>query len=151
MLCCTHMSLLLSSHYQRGFLQQQLRPDSETHSQTSCRESKFDVFIKFFSLELRKFHRRGGKKIVKNHRTPEEQGPLLNKLSKTHMCSQRLKQQAQGCAYIIVISLVFLCLLVGTLSLLLVCHVQCQYGSFAFILLYFVWSCLVISLKSVLF
>jgi hypothetical protein len=52
------------THYQRGFLQQQMGASAETHSQTSYRKSKLEVFIKSLPLEIRE-HR--GSHTSKGH------------------------------------------------------------------------------------
>lgn len=58
------------------------------------KESKLEVFIKLLPSELREFHGRDGKKIVRAAGGGER--GHLNYLSTAHVSSQRQRQKAQG-------------------------------------------------------
>ena len=70
------------------------RPSSSSYSE---KESKKDIFIKFFPTVPRDSCRRGGAKSVRARgmRTPRQWCPL-NQLSQVLKNSQSLQQQAQG-------------------------------------------------------
>lgn len=59
----SYIGVFSSSHY-RGFFQQMLEEDTETHSQTLCAESKLEVFIESLPSELGETHRSGEGEIV---------------------------------------------------------------------------------------
>lgn len=136
------------------------------------RKCKLEVLMKSLSLELRETYGSIIKKekcwCKKRWRTPGQQS-LLSQLSKAHLSSQRLKQQAQalhGSApdLYYAISLVFYQLLSmrtnrflnsiawswDLLFFLLCSHAQYQYESFYFILFLLCHLCCYV-LKSVLF
>lgn len=70
------------------------RPTARPYSEI---ESKLEVSITLLSPELWESHGRGDEKIVKNQKGEKNtrRSNPLNQLSKAHMNSQRLKQQAK--------------------------------------------------------
>ena len=72
--------------------------DAEIHSQTLHEESKWEISIKSFLLELGEFRGRGdgqmlGVRLCGDH---HENKAALTQISKAHMDSQRQKQRANG-------------------------------------------------------
>lgn len=53
----------LSSYQQRDFLCQQTGADTETHSQTLCGDSKWNVSTNSLSLELREFEEKEAERL----------------------------------------------------------------------------------------
>ena len=108
-----HSGSALSGPHQRDSLWQQMGPNVETHIQTRCeRQAELGASIKSLLSELPQKRRQQDCENQRGWRTPGEHYPL-NQLSKVHVSSQRLEQQALAlhlllCLCIRSVSLVFL-------------------------------------------